>query len=59
VRLFHDGTFAGKALTKTPDVLGAGRVGLFSTYGNLPFRADDVVVRLFVDPEPEVSVAQP
>jgi hypothetical protein len=59
VRLFHDGAFAGKALTKTPDVLGAGRVGLFSTYGNLPFRADDVVVRLFVDPEPEVSVAQP
>jgi hypothetical protein len=32
---------------------------LFSTYGNRPFRADDVVVRLFVDPEPEVSEAQP
>lgn len=59
VRLFHDGIFAGKASTKTPDVVGAGRVGLFSTYGNLPFRADDVVVRLYVDPEPVVSVAQP
>ena len=59
VRLFHDGTFAGKELTVSPDVGGAGRVGLFSAYTNAPVRADEVVVRRFVDPEPTVTVDKP
>jgi hypothetical protein len=58
VRLFHDGALAGKpAATDPQDVMAAGRIGLYSTYGNLPYRADDVVVRLYVHPEPTVTLA--
>jgi hypothetical protein len=54
VSLYHDDTFINKANAPTAVDL-SGKVGLFSTYATKLY-ADDVIVRLFVDPEPTVSV---
>lgn len=53
VWLRHDGMSVDDAQVPA-EVAATGRVGLFSTYGTVLY-ADDVIVRRFVDPEPEVS----
>jgi hypothetical protein len=53
VRLRYDDQLVD-AGTAPPDVAATGRVGVFSSYGGDSY-VDDVVVRRFVDPEPEVT----
>jgi hypothetical protein len=52
VRLFHENQLVGMADTSV--AAATGRVGIFSTYGTQMW-ADEVIVRLYVDPEPTVE----